>query len=91
MIISIYIAQLPDYFPGGTVVRKQPARARDAGDTRSIPKSGRSPGEGNDNPLQHSCLEKSMNRGAWQATVHGRHKESDTVINFPFSHIDFLN
>ena len=52
MIISIYISQLPENFPGGAVVRKQPARARDAGDTRSIPKSGRSPGEGNGNPLQ---------------------------------------
>ena len=41
---------------------------RDAG---SIPESGRSPGEGNANPLQYSCLENSMDRGAWQATVHG--------------------
>ena len=41
-----------------------------AGDTGLIPGSGRSPGEGNGNPLQHSCLEKPMNRGAWQATVH---------------------
>ena len=37
----------------------------------SIPGSGRSPGEGNGNPLQCSCLEKPVNRGAWQATVHG--------------------
>ena len=42
-----------------------------AGDPGSIPGSGRSPGEGNDNPLQYSCLENSMDRGAWQATVHG--------------------
>ena len=41
------------------------------GDTGSIPGSGRSPGEGNGNPLQYSCLENSMGRGAWQATVHG--------------------
>ena len=39
------------------------------GDTRSIPGSGRSPGEGNDNPLQYSCLKNSMDRGAWWATV----------------------
>ena len=37
----------------------------------SIPGSGRSPGEGNGNPLQYSCLENSMDRGVWQATVHG--------------------
>ena len=41
------------------------------GDLGSIPGSGRSPGEGNDNPLQYSCLENPMDRGAWQATVHG--------------------
>ena len=45
--------------------------ACDAGDLGSIPESGRSPGEGNGNPLQYSCLENSMDRGAWQATVHG--------------------
>ena len=42
-----------------------------AGDPGSIPASGRSPGDGNDNPLQYSCLENPMNRGAWWATVHG--------------------
>ena len=42
-----------------------------AGDMGSIPGSGRSPGEGNDNPLQYSCLENPLDRGAWQATVHG--------------------
>ena len=42
-----------------------------AGDLGSIPGSGRSPGEGNDNPLQYSCLENPMDRGAGQATVHG--------------------
>ena len=40
-------------------------------DEDSIPGLGRSPGEGNGNPLQYSCLENSMDRGAWQATVHG--------------------
>ena len=47
------------------------ASARNAGDPGSIPGSGRSPGEGNGNPLQHSCLENPMDRGACQATVHG--------------------
>ena len=48
------------------------------GDSSSIPGSGRSSGEGNGYPLQYSCLENSMNRGGWQAIVHGGHKESDT-------------
>ena len=47
-----------------------------AGDPGSIPRSGRSPGEGNGNPLQYSCLENSMDRGAWLATVHGVTEES---------------
>ena len=48
-----------------------------AGDVGSIPGSGRSLGERHGNPLQYSCLENPMDRGAWQATVHGGHKESD--------------
>ena len=50
-----------------------------AGDTGSIPGSGRSPGEGNGNPLQYSCLGNPTNRGAQQATVHGVAKESDVT------------
>ena len=42
-----------------------------AGDPSSIPESERSPGEGSESPLQYSCLENSMDRGAWQATIHG--------------------
>ena len=49
------------------------------GDPGSIPGSGRSPGEGNDNPLQYCCLENSMDREAWRATAHGDYKESDTT------------
>ena len=55
------------------VVRNLPANAGDAGDTEgvgSVPGSGRCPGGGHDNPLQYSCLENSMDRGGWQATVH---------------------
>ena len=55
-------------FPGGSLVKNPPANAGDMG---SIPGSGRSPGRGNGNPLQYSCLGDSMNKGAWQATVHG--------------------
>ena len=58
-------------FPGGSVVKNLPASAGDEGDMGSIPGSGRSPGGGNGNPLQYSCLENSMDRGAWQGTVHG--------------------
>ena len=50
------------------VVKKLPAKAGDVGG--SIPMTGRSPGEGNDNPLQYSCLENPVDRGAWRATVH---------------------
>ena len=54
--------------PGG-LDNKEPAC--NAGDLGSIPGLGRAPGEGNGNPLQYSCLENSMDGGAWQATVHG--------------------
>ena len=52
------------------MVKDLPANAGDARDEDSTPGSGRSPGEGNGNPLLYSCLENSMDRGAWQATVH---------------------
>ena len=58
-------------FPGSSVVKNPPANAGDTGDTGSIPGSGRSPGGGNGNPFQFSCLENLINRGVWQATVHG--------------------
>ena len=58
-------------FPCGTVVKYSPANAGDAKDMGLIPWSRRSPGVGNGNLLQYACLENSMDRGAWQATVHG--------------------
>ena len=58
-------------FPGVAVVKNQPANAGDTRDVGSIPGSGRSPGVGNGNLLQYSCLEYSMDRGAWWATVRG--------------------
>ena len=51
-------------------VKNLPANARDMRDTGLIPGTGRPPGEGNGNPLQYSCLENPMDRGAWRATVH---------------------
>ena len=56
-------------FPGGSVVKNLPTSVGDMGDAGSIPMSGRSPGGGNGNPLQHSCLENSMDRRTWRATV----------------------
>ena len=53
------------------MVKNVPANAGCARDGGSIPGWRRSPGVGNDNPLQYSCLKKSMDRGAWQATVYG--------------------
>ena len=58
-------------FPGGSVVKNLPANAGDSGDAGSIPQLGRSPEGGDGNLLQYSCLENSMDRGAWWATVHG--------------------
>ena len=60
------------------MVKNPPASAGDPKDLSSIPGSGRSPGVGNGNPLQYSCLENAMDRGAWQAIVHGVAK-SDTT------------
>ena len=58
-------------FPGGSVVKNPPANAGDAGDSVSISGSGRSPGGGNGNPFQYSCLENPVDKGAWWVTVHG--------------------
>ena len=55
-------------FSGGSVVKNPPANAEDVG---MIPGCRRSPGRGNGNPLQYSCLESPMDREAWQATLHG--------------------
>ena len=55
-------------FPGGSVVKNPPANVGEMG---SIPDLRRSPAEGNDNPLQYFCLENSMDREAWRATVQG--------------------
>ena len=59
------------------MVKNLPANAGAAGDMGSIPGSGRSPREGNGNPLQYSCLRNPMDRGAWWATVHEVAKSQD--------------
>ena len=66
--IGLFIATYYNYFPGGSEFK---VSARNAGDLGSIPGSGRSPGEGNGNLLQYSCLENPMDGRAWWATVHG--------------------
>ena len=58
-------------FPGSIVLKNPPANAEDARDTGLIPGLGKSPGVGNGNPLQYSCLENSMDKEAWWATVQG--------------------
>ena len=65
---------LKNSFPGSSVVKNLLANA---GDTDSIPGPGRSPGEGNGNPLQYSCLGNPMDRGAWWASIHGVAKRLD--------------
>ena len=69
-------------FPGGSDCK---AFVYSAGDPGSIPGLGRSPGEGNGNPLQDYCLENPMDRGAWQATVHGVAKSRTRLSDFTLS------
>ena len=59
---------MPARVPGGSVVKNLPVNI---GDVHSIPGLGKSPGEGNGNPLQYSCLGNPMDRRAWRAAVHG--------------------
>ena len=67
-------------FPGGSDGK---ASAYNAGDLGLIPGSGRSPGEGNGNPLQYSSLENPMDREAWQATVHGVARVRHDLVTKP--------
>ena len=77
IIIHNHLLVITISFLGGSVVKNPRASAGDLG---LIFESGRFPGEGNGKwPLQYSCLENSMDRGAWQATVHGVTKELDTT------------
>ena len=62
---------LPGCLPGGSVVENLPANAGDTGDIVSVPGLERSPGEGNGNQLQYSCLGSLVDRGAWWATICG--------------------
>ena len=68
-------------FPGGSDGKESTCNTGDLG---SVPGSGRSPAEGHGNPLQYSCLENPMDRGAWWATVHGSQRvRHDSMTNIP--------
>ena len=77
--LSLFIAE---GFPGDSEVK---ASASNAGDLGLIPGSGRSPGEGNGNPLQYSCLENPMDGRAWWATVRGVTKSQTRLSDFTFN------
>ena len=90
-LISFRSTHLPGYqcywgFPSGAMVKNLPPNAGDAGDVGLI--LGRSPGVGNGNPLQYSCLGNPMTRGVWQATVPG--SQSQTGLNAWHMHAMFL-
>ena len=74
-------------FPGGSDGK---ASVYNAGDPGSIPGSGRSPGEGNGNPLQYSCLENPMDGGAWEAAVHGVAKSRTQLSDFISLGVTFI-
>ena len=84
-------------FPAGSVEKNPPANAGDGTEVSLIPGAGRSPGEGNGNPLQCSCLENPMDGGAWWVTVHGvaksgprGRKESDATEQLHFHFLSHL-
>ena len=70
-VIYHFRLNVHSHFPGGPSLKNLPASARDIRDVGSIPGLGKSPGEGNGNPFQYSCLENPMDREDWWATVHG--------------------
>ena len=72
---------MPMHLPGGSDSKKS---ACSVGDPGSIPGPGRSPGEGNGYLLQYSCLENSMDRGTWQAMVHGITKSQTCLSDYHF-------
>ena len=85
MVILIVIVKSIVGIPGVTATRikhgkESACQCTDPRAPGSIPESGRSPGKGNGNPLQSSCLGNLMDRGAWQATVHEVTKESDMTL-----------
>ena len=82
-MLTLYFSEVYAKFPGGS---EDKASAHNAGDLDLIPGSRRSPGEGNGNPLQYSCLEDPMDGGAWWAAVHGVAKSRTRLSDFTFFH-----
>ena len=83
-ILGTFINLLqPMDLPGGTLLKNPPANA---GDTGSVPGLGRSPGEGNGNPLQYSCLWNPVDRGAWRPTAHGVAKSQTRPSDWACTH-----
>ena len=80
--LTVFDFEALSAFPSSSEVKSS---AWNAGDLGSIPGSGRSPGEGNGNPLQYSCLENPMEGGAWWATVHGVVKSRTQLSDFTHS------
>ena len=73
-------------FPGGTIIKNPPSTVGDARHMSLIPGSGRSPGVGNGNMIQYSCLENPMDRGAWWAAVHRVAKSQTLLRNLAHTH-----
>ena len=85
--VPIIVTVYPHFWGhSGSAGKECICSAEDRGDTGSISGLGRSPGEGNDNQLQYSCLKNSLDRGAWRATVLGVAKESLTSIRLSGQH-----
>ena len=82
--VFLFFVKSSSGFPCGSAGKES---ACSAGDLGSIPGLGRSPGEGNGNPLQYSCLENPMDGGAWKATAHGVAKIRTQLSNFTFHFI----
>ena len=87
LILIYFVKNIKHTFCGGSDGKPS---AYNAGDLGSIPGSGRSPGEGNSNPLQYFCLENPMDGGSWWATVHGVAKSQTRLSNFTFTFFHFL-
>ena len=75
----------------GKAIKNLPLSVEDAGDVGSIPGSGKSPGGGNDSPLQYSCLENPMDRGAWWAIVYEVIKESEQLSDWAHKHSSIIS
>ena len=73
-------------FPHGSVVKNPSADAGNPGNVGSVPALGRSPGEGNGNPLQYPCLEKPLDRGLWRVIAHGVAKSQTRLSDSAHKH-----